>query len=260
MRSNPLRERLLEGKTCVNGWLLIPSIFTVEFMAQAGWDSLTIDIQHGLFDYAAAGAGFQAMQSYAVTPLARVPVNEPGIIGKVLDAGALGIICPMVNSAADARLLVAATRYPPIGARSFGPIRARDYSDSPPYHEIANEHVLVLPQIETLEAVRNIDAILDVPGINGIYVGPSDLGLSRGLTPRLDREEPEMLQLYADLVAKAQARGLIAGIQNATATYAARMARLGFRFLTVSSDMACLSGAARAVVKSARHEAGSLAG
>jgi 4-hydroxy-2-oxoheptanedioate aldolase len=256
MKANPLRERLIQGKACVNGWLLLPSVYTVEAMAQSGWDSLTIDIQHGLFDYASAVAGFQAMQSYAVTPVARVPVNEPGIIAKVLDAGAMGIICPMINTAADAKRLVDATRYPPLGARSFGPLRARTYSDNPPYHELANEHVLVLPQIETMEAVQNLREILDVPGINGIYVGPSDLGFSRGLVPRLDREEPEILELYKQFIAEVTSRGLIAGIQNGTAAYAVKMAALGFKFLTVSSDLTCLSIAARETIQATRKGAG----
>jgi 4-hydroxy-2-oxoheptanedioate aldolase len=228
-------------------------------MAQAGWDSLTIDIQHGLFDYASAVSGIQAMQSYAVTPLVRVPVNEPGIIGKVLDAGALGIICPMINTANDAKSLVAASHYPPLGSRSFGPIRARTYSEPMAYHEIANDHILVLPQIETMEALGNLKQILDVPGLSGVYVGPGDLGFSRGLTPHLDREEPEILQLYAGLISEVSSRGLIAGIQNGTPSYAARMAKLGFRILTVSSDLACLSNSARDTISTVRSGVGTLA-
>ncbi|MEA3151002.1 MAG: 4-hydroxy-2-oxoheptanedioate aldolase [Gammaproteobacteria bacterium] len=256
MKANRLRERLHARKACVNGWLLLPSIHAAEAMAQTGWDSLTIDIQHGLFDYSSAVAALQAMQSYPATPLVRVPVNEPGIIGKMLDAGALGVICPMVNTSADARALVNACLYPPMGARSYGPVRARAYSGATPYHEIANDHVLVLPQIETLEAVRNIREILDVPGVSGIYVGPGDLGFSMGLTPKLDREEPEILTIYETLLAETSSRGLFAGIQNGTATYAAKMIRLGFALVTVATDLACLTTAARDTVAATRGAAG----
>jgi len=198
----------------------------------------------------------QAVQAAGVTPLVRIPWNEPGIIGKVLDAGAWGVICPMVNTASDAQALSQACMYPPLGSRSFGPVRARHYGGDQPYHEIANDAVLVLPQIETREAVDNIGAILDVPGISGIYVGPGDLGLSLGLKPTLDREEPEVLEIYRRLLAATAARGLIAGIHNATAAYAVRMAELGFKFLTVGSDLGFLASGARDSVQSFRNPAG----
>ena len=259
MKPNRLRERFKENKAVINGWLLLPSPYTAEAMAQSGWDSITIDVQHGMLDYSSAMAAIQAMQGYPVTPLARVPVNEPGIIGKLLDAGALGLICPMVNTAADARALVAASRYPPLGSRSFGPIRARAYSGATPYHEIANDHILILPQIETMEAVGNVEAILDVPGISGIYVGPGDLAFSRGLVPMLDREEPEILAIYETLLAATHARGKIAGIQNGSAAYAVRMVKLGFQFLTVSSDLTCLVMGAREAITATRKGAGAIA-
>ena len=254
--TNPLRKRLQAGKTCVNGWSLLPSSFAVEFMAKVGWDSITVDIQHGLHDYRSAAECFQAMTGYPVTPLVRVPWNEPGIIGKVLDAGAWGIICPMINTAEDAKALVRASLYPPAGERSNGPIRAGGYGVPGAYQGFANDEVLILPQIETAQAVENLEAILDVPGVSGVYVGPSDLGFSMGLPPILDREEPEILAIYERVLAAAAARGKFTGIQNLTPAYAARMAQMGFGIVTVSSDVELLAFSAYTAVNATRAAAG----
>jgi len=254
--ANKLRARLEAGKVCINGWSVIPCNFTAEIFAQMGWDSVTLDIQHGLHDYRSAVNCIQAMQAHPVTPLVRVPWNEPGIIGKVLDAGAWGVICPMINNAKDAQALVKASLYPPMGERSNGPVRAAAYGGRTPYQEIANDQVLILPQIETREAVENLEAILDVPGISGVYMGPSDLGLSMGLPPILDREEPEILAIYDRVLAETAKRGQFAGIQNGTPAYAARMAKLGFGLVTVASDGALLGHSARQAMMATRQAVG----
>ncbi|MDR6510962.1 4-hydroxy-2-oxoheptanedioate aldolase [Novosphingobium capsulatum] len=250
--ANPLIERLKRGEVCVNGWLLAPDSYVAEIMAQTGWDSLTIDLQHGLHDYRSAVESLQALHGRGPVPLARVPWNEPGIIGKILDAGAWGIICPMVNNAEQARALVDACLYAPQGARSNGPVRAGFYGTESPYQGIANANVLVLPQIETVEAVENLEAILDVPGISGAYVGPSDLGLAMGLAPVLDRQEPEILAIYDRVIAAVRARNLIAGIQNGTAAYAAEMAAKGFQIVTVATDVNLMGMAAFQAVTTTR--------
>jgi 4-hydroxy-2-oxoheptanedioate aldolase len=249
---NELKRRLEGGKSCINAWLMVPSTFTAEAVVRAGWDSVTVDIQHGLHDYASAVQIIQVVQSQGVTPLVRVPWNEPGVIGKVLDAGAWGIICPMVNTAAEAEALVRACLYPPQGMRSFGPVRSRAYGGEQPYHAYANDDVLILPQIETRTALENIESILDVPGISGIYVGPSDLALSFGLEPALDREEPQMLEIYERLIAATAKRGITAGIQTGATPYAARMARLGFGIVTIASDLGFVQAGSREVVTSFR--------
>jgi 4-hydroxy-2-oxoheptanedioate aldolase len=203
---NKLKARLRSGKACVNAWLAIPSGFSAEVVAQCGFDSVTVDMQHGVQDYQSMVQCFQAMDKHPITPMVRVPWNEPGIIGKVLDGGAWGVICPMVNTPAEAKALASACLYPPNGKRSNGPIRAgAAYGAASPYQSIANDEVLVVPMIETQEAIDNLDAILDVPGISGIYVGPSDLGFSLGMKPMLDREEPEIFPIYEKLI-KATAR------------------------------------------------------
>src|SRR6476620_12312665 len=173
---NKLRARLKSGKACVNAWLAIPAGFSAEVMAQCGFDSVTVDMQHGVQDYLSLVQCYQAMDRYPITPLVRVPWNEPGIVGKVLDGGAWGVICPMINTPAEARALVSYSLYPPKGKRSNGPIRADAYGSATPYQATANDEVMILPMIENHAAIDNIDAMLDVPAVIGIYIGPSDLG------------------------------------------------------------------------------------
>ena len=256
MAQNGLRRRWEEGKAAVNGWLSIPSGFAAEVMAQCGWDSITVDLQHGVQDYLSMIACFQAMHAHPVTRLVRVPWNEPGIIGKVLDGGAYGVICPMVNTKQQCEALVSACRYPPQGMRSNGPIRAGAYGTAGEYQKTANDEILVIPMIETLEALDNLDAILDVPGINGIYVGPGDLSFSLGLAPKLDREEPQVLQIYERLVRETQKRNLHAGIHCASPVYAARMIHSGFRLVTIANDSGLMAKAARESVAGVWAKAG----
>ncbi len=252
--TNKLRQIWSEGKVAINGWLAIPSGFSAEVMARSGWDSLTVDLQHGVQDYLSMVACLQAMKGEPVTPMVRVPWNEPGIIGKVLDAGAYGVICPMVNTVEQARAFVSAVKYPPDGTRSNGPVRMALYGEPGRYQQTANEECLALPMIETREAVANLEAILDVPGIAGVYIGPSDLGYSHGLVPKLDREEPEMLAILDRVVAAATRRGLMPCLHCGTADYAVRGIAMGFRLVTISSDSNLISSAARATVAQVRRE------
>ena len=249
---NVVKQAWKEGRGTVNGWLAIPSGFSAEVMAQAGFDSLTVDMQHGVQDYLSMVACFQGMQPHGVVPMVRVPWNEPGIIGKVLDAGAMGVICPMINTPEEAAAFVAACRYPPLGTRSFGPIRAGIYGEAGTYFGTANDDVAVIPMIETRQALDNLDAILDVPGVDAIYVGPSDLGISLGLPPRMDREEPEMLGHYERLVKAARGRGLGIGIHCATGQYIRRMLDMGFTFGTAGNDSGSMLLHSRAQVAAAR--------
>jgi len=258
--ANRLRQIWADGKAAVNAWLAIPSGFSAEVMAQSGFDTVTVDLQHGVQDYQSMVACFQAMGQHPVTPMVRVPWNEPGIIGKALDGGALGVICPMINTREQAEAFVAACKYPPDGHRSNGPIRAGMYGDaSSGYQSTANAECLALPMIETREAVANLDAILDVPGIAGVYIGPSDLGFSHGLVPKLDREEPEMLAIFDRIVAATAARGIHAGIHCGSAGYASRALGMGFRLVTIMNDSGLLMTAARAATAQVRRDSNGLA-
>jgi 4-hydroxy-2-oxoheptanedioate aldolase len=257
--ANNVKQIWASGKAVVNAWLAIPSGFAAETMAQCGFDSVTVDLQHGVQDYHSMVACFQAMQAHPVTPMVRVPWNEPGIIGKTLDAGAYGVICPMVNTGAQAEAFVAACKYPPAGTRSNGPIRMVTYGQPSSYQQTANDEVLCLPMIETREAVANLESILDVPGLAGVYIGPSDLGFSHGLVPKLDRDEPEILAIYDRVLKACDARGLRAGIHTGGAAYAARAIGMGFRLVSIANDASLMAMAARNAVGQVRRDSNGLA-
>jgi len=250
MFTNPLKTHWQAGRATLNGWLSIGNPFTAEIMAAQGYDSLTIDWQHGALDYAALLPMLQAMRASNVTPLVRVPWREPGAIMKALDAGAQGIICPMVNSAAEAAEFVSYLRYPPAGQRSFGPTRAAIAYGGYDAQQ-ANAEVLALAMIETAQGMDNLDAIAATPGLDGIYIGPADLtlGTQAGrLPPGFDREEPEMLALIQRILAACQAHGLAACLHCGSAEYAARAIGWGVRMTTVSGDSRLLAAAASASV------------
>ncbi len=256
---NLLKRRWQSGKAAINAWLAIPSGFSAEVIARCGFDSVTVDIQHGVQDYLSMVQCFQAMAAHPVTPMVRVPWLEPGIIGKVLDAGAQGVICPMISTAEAAEALVQYAKYPPRGARSNGPIRITMYGEASDYQQTANDETLVLAMIETEEAVGNLDAILDVKGLAGVYIGPTDLAFSYGKTPRLDHEDPFFLDIYAKIIAACNKRGLYAGIHTGGGAYAARMIKMGFRLATVSNDVGLMAMAAKAQIAEARNNSDGIA-
>lgn len=250
MKTNNIRQRWQDGNPVLNGWLSIASPFTAEIMAAQGYDALTIDLQHGFVGYEQATTMLQAMRASGVAPMVRVPWLEPGSIMKALDAGAWGIICPMINTAEQARELVACMHYPPAGSRSFGPTRVT-FAAGADYGQYADQQVVCFAMIETCEALDNLDAILATPGLDGVYIGPADLTL--GLTGRkyrtgFDREEPEMLAAIQQVLACAHRAGKKAGLHTGSAEYAARATGWGFDLVTVSNDVQLLRGAAAASV------------
>lgn len=251
MRENRVKALWREGEVAINGWLHIPSSFSAEVMAHAGMDSLTIDLQHGPTDYQVAISMLQAISTTETVPLVRAPWNEPGIIMKLLDGGSYGVICPMINTREDAERFVGACRYPPDGYRSFGPYRARLYGGAD-YPEHANDGVITMAMVETRQAVENLDEILGVPGLDAVFVGPSDLGQSLGTGPTLDPEEPRVVEATDHILASAKERGLAAGIFTGSAAYAARMIQKGFQFVTVLSDARYMAAGAADVISALR--------
>ncbi len=250
MIRNRLKTLWAEGKPTINGWLSIGNAFTAEIMAGQGYDSLTIDLQHGALDYAHALAMLQAMRASGAVLMARVPWCEPGIVMKVLDAGAQGVICPMVNTAEQAAEFVSFLRYPPLGQRSFGPTRAI-HALGADYATEANGEILAFAMIETAEAMANLDAIAATPGLDGVYVGPADLSLSLSdgrLVPAFDREEPEMIEALKTIRAASAAQGLRAGLHCGTPDYAARAIGWGYDMTTVGGDSRILAAGAAASV------------
>lgn len=250
MIANKLKAIWAEGRPAINGWCSIGNPFTAEIMAAQGFDSITIDMQHGALDYSNVLPMFQAMRASGAVLMARVPWLEPGIIMKALDAGAYGIICPMVNTAEEAARLVSYLRYPPLGQRSFGPTRV-SFAAGANYAGEANANLLAFAMIETADGMANLDAIAATPGLDGLYVGPADLTLSltQGrLPPGFDREEPEMIAALQTIVAACKRNGIRAALHCGTPDYAARAIGWGFDMTTVGGDARFLAAAAGAAV------------
>ena len=252
MRANTIKQIWAKGDAVVNGWLSIPSAFSAEVMAHQGFDSLTVDMQHGVVDYQVAVTMLQAISTTGVIPLARVPWNDPARLMKILDAGAYGVICPMINTREQAEALVAACKYAPQGYRSWGPVRASIYAGSDYTAARANEELLVIPMIETAEAVKNIDDILSVPGIDAVYVGPSDLSLTLGCTPRLDQTEAPVVEAQQQIQEACKRHSVVAGIHCGGAPYALKMIAAGYRFVTLASESRFMAARAAEEVAAVR--------
>jgi 4-hydroxy-2-oxoheptanedioate aldolase len=243
MRENAAKAKWRRGEVTYGAWLSIPSAFSAETVAHAGFDWVCIDMQHGVIDYQVAVTMLLALSTGDCTPIVRVPWNEPGIIGKMLDAGAMGIIIPMVNSVEEARAAVASCRYFPAGTRSYGPTRAALYAGAG-YFAHANDEVACIPMIETKRALDGLDGILDVPGIDAVYVGPADMSITLGQQPRMDNGgafEEARLRI-AEACAK---RGITPGIHG-DASLAAKHAAAGYRMITITSDIAAIAARAAA--------------
>lgn len=251
MRPNRLREIWANGGAVVNGWLAIPNSFSAETMAHQGWDSLTIDLQHGVIDYSNMIPMLQAVSTTDTVPVVRVPWLEPGILMKALDAGAYGVICPMVNTRADAEKLVAYTHYAPRGTRSFGPVRALLYGGAD-YPKHANDTIVTFAMIETAQALENLDDILSTPGLDAIYIGPSDLSLALGCKPTFDDLDPKAAEAVQHILARAKAHKVVAGIHNGSPEAALKRIAMGFQFVTVSSDARLMAAGAQQVVNTMR--------
>ena len=250
MRENKIKSAWRDDKVTYGGWLSIPSAFSAEVMAHQGFDWLCIDMQHGVIDYQVAVTMLQVIGTTETTPFVRVPWNEPGIIGKMLDAGAYGVIIPLVNDREQAEAAVRACRYAPEGARSYGPTRAAYYGGSD-YASQANREIACIPMIETKTAVENLDDILSVPGIDAVYVGPADLSLTMGLPPRMDHDDEAFQSARIKIAATCRERGVTPGI-HASATLAPKHVEAGYRMITISSDVGAMAGAAGEHLRSLR--------
>lgn len=250
MKSNRVKDLWRKNQTAIGGWLSIPSGFSAEIMAHQGWDVLTIDMQHGLVNSSEVAPMLTAISTTEVTPFVRIPWLEPGIIMKVLDYGSYGIICPMINTGEDAERLVSFCRYAPDGERSFGPSRAIFYGGKD-YQEKANDTILIFAMIETQKALKNIEKIVSVKGLDAVFVGPSDLGLSLGYSPG-NHEEPNLLEAIESILKTAQSHGLRAGIYTFTSDYARRMIEMGFDYVVISSDARLMVSQAQQVLADIR--------
>lgn len=248
MHPNPLREIWAQGRPVINGWCSIGSPVVTEAFAGAGWDSVTIDVQHGLIGYSEMLAMLQALTASRVGAMVRVPWNAPWEVMKALDAGAEAIICPMINDAAECEAFVRACRYPPDGNRSYGPTRAA-LVGGPDYAAAANAHIVALAMIETRAGLDNVEAIVATPGLDGVYIGPSDLSLALGGPPGQDSDDPMRLAAFDRILAACKARGLKTGVHTSSVAYSQAMIRRGFDLVTVGADLRYLMGARREVAQ-----------
>ena len=251
MRENRLKRLWQEGQPTLGGWLTLPSSFSAEVFAHAGFDWLTVDMQHGLIDYQCAVGMLQAISTTPTVPLVRVPWNEPGIIMKALDAGAYGVIIPMVNSRAEAEAAAAACRYPPRGIRSYGPVRAAYYGGRD-YFVHADQEVCCIVMIETRQALDSLDDILNVSGIDAVYVGPADLSVSLGLPPAADHDEAVFVEALERIVDGCRHHNVVPGVHAGNVAVARKRIEQGFLFIEMCDDAGALARTAARDLKEMR--------
>ena len=251
MRRNRVKELKAQDRPIVNAWLSIPSSYAAEAVAHQGFDAATVDCQHGMIDFGSAISMLQAISTTEAIPLVRPSGNHPAEIMRFLDAGAYGVICPMISTAEDAATLVSACRYPPEGTRSFGPARGLLYGGLD-YLAHANNEILVLAMIETAEGLENLEAIVATPGLDGIYVGPNDLGLALGHAPASEPSETVVADAIERIRRAVIDAGKLAGIFCSSGQAAASRIRQGFDLVTPGNDAALLKSAMATAVASAR--------
>ncbi|AUA08740.1 aldolase [Streptomyces sp. SID8361] len=245
-------RRVRNRQHAIGYWVVLDDPIATERLARLGYDYVAVDAQHGLMGYTGIRNAMLAIDAGATSAaMVRVEQNDPFAIGRVLDAGATGVIVPLIDSAEDAAAAVRATRYPPEGRRSYGPMRAQLRVGPKPAE--ANESVLLLAMIETPQGLRNVAEICATPGLDGIYVGPSDLRLAVGGETSTDPAVDEVFEQAVEKIAKAaEAAGIAAGIHTPNGEVARRRLEQGYTFASVASDLVHLEQAAKAHLSAAR--------
>jgi 4-hydroxy-2-oxoheptanedioate aldolase len=251
-----LRAKFEAGEAAFGLWAGIPSSLTAELAAGAGYDYVCVDLQHGLSDEATMVSMFQSTQAAGAVPFARLAWNEPWLIMRALDLGAVGVILPLIDSADEARRAVEACRYPPVGRRSYGPVRAEMVMGSAVLDELGGD-ALCFAMIETREGLDNLEEIAATPGLDGLYIGPSDLAIALGLPPRpvtgeLGDDRKPLAEAIERIRQVCEASGLIAGIQCGSGSAAQHFARDGFRLVTVAVDTNLFKATIRTELAAAR--------
>lgn len=255
MRPNNTLRAWRAGRQTIGAWLSAPGGHTAEVMAHAGFDWLCVDMQHGLIDEAACFEMLRAISTTDTTPFVRVGWNEPRIMMKVLDAGAYGVVVPLVNTKAEAEQAVWACKYPPAGGRSSGPARATLYAGSD-YQAHANDEVAVIVMIETPEGIQNLDEILAVPGVDAAYVGPSDLAYALGMTPTGDNSDAKHQQVCLDIMEACKRHNVAPGIHTGSLEYTTKWLQAGFQMVTLGSEVGFMRAKAGADLAAARGDTG----
>jgi len=245
MRPNKIKQLWRDGKTATLGWLSISHGFTAEIMARQGFDALCVDLQHGTAELNSVWPMLQAISQTDTVPFVRVAWNEPAAIMRALDLGAYGIIVPLVNNAEEAAQAVSACRYPPVGIRSSGPVRAMHYGGAN-YFDEANDEIIMMAMIETKEGLENLDAICATPGLDAVYIGPADLSFALGLPPRPDNPDEVHMATCNKILETAHNHGIKAVMHCAGAEFAAGAIERGFDMVMLTSDLNSLIAGARA--------------
>ncbi len=244
VRPNRIKQLWRDGRWVTMGWLSVSHGFTAEVMARQGFDALCVDLQHGTAEMKDVAPMLQAISQTDTVPVVRVAWNDPAAIMKALDLGAYGIIVPLVNTPKEAAMAVAACRYPPVGMRSSGPVRAVQYGGSD-YQAHANDEIIVMAMIETKEGLANLDAICTTPGLDAVYIGPADLSFALGLPPRGDNPDPLHLATCDKILAAAHKAGIKCVMHCASAEFAAGAVKRGFDMVMLTSDLSCMIAGAR---------------
>lgn len=240
MRTNTAKELLKAGKPAIGAWMNFPSIESAEALASIGWDWICVDTEHGAIDLETAQAMFMAIGQNGTIPIARVPWNDLVWIHRILDAGAYGIVVPMINTPEQAEQAVKAAMYPPEGIRSAGGGRWRFWAGAD-YPRFANQEIMVIVMIEHIDAVNRAEEILSVPGISGCFIGPNDLAWSMGLSPNgPGTKDPSHAEAVAKVLAAAKKVGVPAGIHCSSPEDVNARMEAGFQFLSCMNDGAFL--------------------
>lgn len=250
MTPDDVRATWAENGVTMGIWTAIPDPFAVELTAHPDLTYICLDQQHGLVDYRALVSLLPVVERHGILPITRVPSNDPWVIGKSLDAGAMGIVVPMVSTARDAATAVSACRYAPEGVRSFGPIRAAIAAGTTDPQRL--QSVLCIVMVETTEGLRNLPEIAATPGVDAIYVGPADLALSLGVPPKLEASDPDHVKAIEAIRLACRDAGIAPGIQCNDGDHARREIEAGFQMVTIGKDSGLLSAAVTQQVRSAQ--------
>ncbi|MDG1840320.1 MAG: aldolase/citrate lyase family protein [Dehalococcoidia bacterium] len=255
MRPNKVLEAWRNDKPTVGAWLAIPDGHSAEIMANIGFDWLCVDMQHGAIDYADSIEMFRAISTTATTPFVRVPWNDPATIMKALDAGAYGVIVPLVNNREEAERAVWAAKYPPEGGRSSGPTRAAIYGGAD-YQQQANNEIAVICMIETAEALEKLDEILSTPGVDAAYIGPSDLAYALGMEPTGDNTDSNHEAKVMEIYDACRKHGVTPGIHTGSAEFTQKWLKAGFQMVTLGTDSGFMRARAVSDLNETREETG----
>jgi|ERR1043166_1660041 4-hydroxy-2-oxoheptanedioate aldolase len=258
MKTNYVRAKLKRGEPSVGTWLTLPDSIAALLMSRAGFDWLTVELEHTPVTFETAAQSFGIIAASGVVPLARVPWNHGENIKRVLDTGAFGIVVPMVNSRAEAEAAVAAARYAPLGGRTIGgQLHAANFqTDAATYYARANEEILVVIMAEHIHAIEQADDILSVPGIDAVFIGPNDLHHSMGKAPAFDSEHKEYVDALKHILKTAKKYGIAPGIHVADAAAAQRRIAEGFQFIAVASEAGLMLSKAQEVTRALGLKAG----